>query len=186
MVFCWSFDCITYSCDCGSGSKNVKRSDTVFGLQNQERKVGKMTYKELLWLQYPEFVSPDYRGGCRSCPSVYNYESPEIYGDCADCSECWDREIPDKIIAVAVREGESLGGEHYNPGDRFTITGVFTKQADCQVRVDRGSGKGMYVEKKDFRYYVEGQEEKRRLLISRKEAMEVLGKLYHCKVIIKE
>ena len=164
----------------------MKRSDAVFGLQNQERKVGKMTYKELLWLQYPEFVSPDYRGGCRSCPSVYNYEYPEIYVDCADCSECWDREIPDKIIAVAVREGESLGGTHYNPGDRFTVMNAVANQAEHQMRVDRGDGIGIFVEKEDFRYYIEGREEKQRLLISRKEAMEILGKIYSCKVIIKE
>ena len=99
--------------------KNEEDWIQYFGLQNQERRVGKMTYKELLWLQYPEFASPQYRGGCRSCPSTYGYEAPEDYEDHADCSKCWDREIPDKVIAVAVRGGKSLGGTHYRPGEEF-------------------------------------------------------------------
>lgn len=145
-----------------------------------------MTYKELLWLQRPEFASPKYRGGCASCPSAYEYEDPEGYEDHADCSKCWDREIPDKVIAVAIREGRSIGGTHYNPGDRFVVLDVIMNPDDYQVSLDRGDGAGIFVEKEDFRYYIEGREEKQRLFISRKEAMEILGKLYHCKVIIKE
>lgn len=50
-----------------------------------------MTYKERLLQEHPEYVGPEYDGGCKGCPDDYGYEEDST---CAcRCEECWNREI---------------------------------------------------------------------------------------------
>ena len=57
-----------------------------------------MTFREKLKKEHPSFVSPDFDGGCVSCPSRYGYEEkpdPKVCGIWyQDCTACWGREIP--------------------------------------------------------------------------------------------
>ena len=151
-----------------------------------------MTYRELFWLQKPEAVRPFYRGGCTNCPDTCRYESQEASEcrtDYAGCKACCDREIPDKVIAVAVRGGKSLGGTHYRPGEEFEVTEVIRKPAEYQVRVIKQGRIGMYVPKGDFRYRIDGKREEGAIYcaIPMQEAVAVLEGLYGCNVmIIKE
>lgn len=58
-----------------------------------------MTCREKLAKEHPEYINDTaYSGGCKGCPSEYDYLSdPEFCGGYSDkkemCTRCWDREI---------------------------------------------------------------------------------------------
>lgn len=61
-----------------------------------------MTCRELLKLQHPDCVHPQYEGGCSECPHTYGYLEKPSYCKLNDpdeddmdsiCRKCWDREI---------------------------------------------------------------------------------------------
>ena len=68
-----------------------------------------MTAREKLKLEHPEKIDPKELGGCRSCPSAYDYlENPSwcryldghnyTMEEAEDeCTRCWNREIPESI-----------------------------------------------------------------------------------------
>ena len=60
-----------------------------------EKKKKRITFRDMLKKEHPEYVSEDYVGGCHGCPTWYGY-SDEIcensdYTEEA-CRKCWDRE----------------------------------------------------------------------------------------------
>lgn len=61
-----------------------------------------MTCRERLIKEHPEFVSGDYKGGCRSCPSDYKYMDDPDYCNMNErqCRLCWDREIPEEATPI--------------------------------------------------------------------------------------
>lgn len=68
-----------------------------------------MTYREKLRIEHPDFVGPDFKGGCKGCPDDYMYEYTHACprysnGERMTCEECWDRETvstADKISGQA-------------------------------------------------------------------------------------
>lgn len=68
-----------------------------------------MTYREKLRIEHPDFIDPDFRGGCKGCPDHYRYENTHVClrysnGASMTCEDCWDREIvstADKISEQA-------------------------------------------------------------------------------------
>lgn len=61
-----------------------------------------MTCRERLIKEHPEFVSEDYKEGCWSCPSDYNYMDDPDYCNMneSQCRLCWDREIPEEAAPI--------------------------------------------------------------------------------------
>lgn len=70
-----------------------------------------MTYKEKLQEEHPECVDSKEKGGCKGCPTDYDYEKGihcHTVGD--DCEACWNREIPGTESTI-----------DYKVGDKFVI-----------------------------------------------------------------
>ena len=61
-----------------------------------------MTYREKLMRDHPEWVNDAiFIGGCKGCPSNYDYEEYEenclLTADVQKrCRECWDREMEEE------------------------------------------------------------------------------------------
>lgn len=53
-----------------------------------------MTCREKLTKEHPEYISPQYYGGCNGCPNDYGYLPAPPDCDDISCEKCWDREIP--------------------------------------------------------------------------------------------
>lgn len=62
-----------------------------------------MTYREKLQKEHPEKVSPEWCGGCYSCPNDYGYcsrtetlcgKTKQFRSNNKKCTKCWDQKIP--------------------------------------------------------------------------------------------
>lgn len=68
----------------------------------EKREKPKMTFREKLQREHPEYVDSKWFGGCKSCPAIYGYEAfCESEKNCVPnggrgCEYCWNREIPTK------------------------------------------------------------------------------------------
>lgn len=58
-----------------------------------------MTCREMLALEYPEWVGDQFESGCYCCPMTYGYAGKPGYcsgpGNESLCKCCWDREVED-------------------------------------------------------------------------------------------
>lgn len=56
----------------------------------------RITYRDLLRRDHPDYVDPIYEGGCCGCPSNYGYcdmEDPVDHCRAYSCRACWDRRV---------------------------------------------------------------------------------------------
>lgn len=60
-----------------------------------EKKKKRITFRDMLKKEHPEYVSEEYVGGCKGCPSWYGYcDYTDETCDHSEkgCRKCWDRE----------------------------------------------------------------------------------------------
>ena len=118
-----------------------------------------MTYREKLQQEHPECVSDNYAGGCKGCPSSYEY-GPEdsLSGETCIawqksvearkylCRQCWDREIPGEPAAtVPDVDGvlEALQRLHEN-AHMTTLTAAFYNTVSTAVEDYGGNAERLY------------------------------------------
>lgn len=94
-----------------------------------------MTYKELLWLEHPEYVDDKYAGGCKRCPCSYGYDDFKC-GSSFSCAECWNREIHYPVIAKIV-DGPDIFYRQDELGKEYIVEEV-DMNSDCPVKLIGG------------------------------------------------
>ena len=96
-----------------------------------------MTYREKLQEEHPECVDSKEKGGCKGCPTDYDYEKGihcHTVGD--DCEACWNREIPGTESTI-----------DYKVGDKFVIEIKEIVQSKGQIILDEMIATKEYVDK---------------------------------------
>ena len=83
-----------------------------------------MTCREKLEIEYPENISKQYAGDCKSCPHDYGYVKNnycvEIYNS---CEKCWNREV-EEMEEKEMQNDNVNHPSHYTSGEIECIDAI--------------------------------------------------------------
>lgn len=99
-----------------------------------------MTYKGKLMQDHPEFVSDDYTGGCKGCPSEYYPEAgvpfDHFCGEEETCAKCWNREADSTDDAPQEKATTTCSCDLCDDYDKFG-------SIVCYLPLDNGEGEAV-------------------------------------------
>lgn len=86
-----------------------------------------MKIRDKLKLEYPEFVSDKFMGGCKGCPLSYGYVKSYYKGCCGFnssgnfCKELWDREMPESDTTTIEVETVNHPDHYQGPNECIDV-----------------------------------------------------------------